>query len=144
MSRTVLNIKRIYILMRKALDERLSPYHLTTSQFEILGYLYSTKSLEQQKLQHCTGITPATLTGLLEKLEQREYITRQQSAEDTRAKTVTLTSAGYELFTELIDVMHHFENDMLDKFSGAERALLADWLQRMATNLGDTEYGHCD
>jgi DNA-binding MarR family transcriptional regulator len=144
MSRTVLNIKRIYLLMRKVLDERLSPYHLTTSQFEILGYLYNTKRMEQQKLQHCTGITPATLTGLLEKLEQRDYVTRQPSPEDTRAKIVTLTAAGHALFTELIDVMHQFENDMLHKFSGAERALLADWLQRLATNLGDTEYGHCD
>jgi DNA-binding MarR family transcriptional regulator len=144
MSRTVLNIKRIYILMRKALDERLSTYNLTTSQFEILGYLHNTENMEQQKLQHCTGITPATLTGLLEKLEKRHYISRQQNADDTRAKIVMLTTSGHEIFTELIDVMHQFENDMLDRFSGAERALLADWLQRLATNLGDTEYGHCD
>lgn len=130
--------------MRKALDERFSPYHLTTSQFEILGYLYHREHMEQQKLQHCTGITPATLTGLLDKLEQRDYITRRQSDDDTRAKIVTLTQAGHEVFTQLIDVMHHFEDDMLNKFSGAERALLADWLQRIAANLGDTEYGQCD
>lgn len=144
MSRTVLNIKRIYLLMRKALDERLSAYNLTTSQFEILGYLYNSEPMEQQKLQHCTGITPATLTGLLDKLEQRQYITRRHNAEDTRAKIVTLTSSGHTLVTELIDVMHRFENDMLEGFSAAERALLADWLQRLAANLGDTEYGHCD
>ena len=144
MSRAVLNIKRIYILMRKALDEKLSDYNFTTSQFEILGYLYNTESMEQQKLQHCTGITPATLTGLLEKLEKRRYITRRESVDDARANIVTLTSIGHEVFTELIDVMHQFENDMLNKFSGAERALFADWLQRIATNLGDTEYGHCD
>jgi DNA-binding MarR family transcriptional regulator len=144
MSRTVLNIKRIYILMRKALDEKLSEYHLTTSQFEILGYLYNIDSMEQQKLQHCTGITPATLTGLLDKLEQRQYILRRQSTDDTRAKTVSLTSSGYELFTDLIGLMHQFEKEMLGKFSDAEKALLEDWLQRIATNLGDSEYGQCD
>jgi DNA-binding MarR family transcriptional regulator len=144
MSRTVLNIKRIYILMRKALDERLSEYNLTTSQFEILGYLYNAGGMEQQKLQHCTAITPATLTGLLDKLEKRRYITRQQSVEDTRAKVVTITADGHTLFTGLIDVMHQFEADMLSKFTGAEKALLADWLQRIAINLGDQEYGQCD
>jgi DNA-binding MarR family transcriptional regulator len=144
MSRTVLNIKRIYILMRKALDERLSEYNLTTSQFEILGYLYHKPSMEQQKLQSCTGITPATLTGLLDKLEQRQYIRRQQSSDDSRAKIISLTESGSVLFSQLIDVMQQFEHDMLDNFSSAERALLADWLQRLAFNLGDTEFGHCD
>jgi DNA-binding MarR family transcriptional regulator len=144
MSRPVLNIKRIYILMRKALDERFSEYGLTTSQFEILGYLYNAGSIEQQKLQHCTAITPATLTGLLEKLEKRRYITRQQSVEDTRAKVVTITAEGYALLTRLIDVMHQFETDMLNNFTGVEKALLGDWLQRIAINLGDQEYGQCD
>ena len=144
MSRPILNIKRIYILMRKSLDERLSPYNLSTSQFEILGYLYNIDHMEQQQLQQCTGITPATLTGLLEKLEKRELVSRQQNPEDTRAKIVKLTEEGHTLFKELIDVVHHFENDMLQGFSPAERALLGDWLQRMATNLGDTQYGNCD
>jgi len=143
MSRPILNIKRIYLLMRKALDERLDRYDLSTSQFEILGYLYKPGSLEQQKLQHCTGITPATLTGLLEKLEARGFIVRQSSPEDSRAKFVTLTTPGRELFTDLIDVVHQFENDMLAGFSSAERALLGDWLQRLAVNLGDTNYGDC-
>jgi hypothetical protein len=39
--------------------------------------------------------------------------------------------------------MHQFENDMLRNFSAAERALLGDWLQRLATNLGDTNYNLC-
>lgn len=144
MSRPVLNLKRIYILMRKALDERFSAYQLTTSQFEIMGYLYNQQPMEQQKLQHCTGITPATLTGLLDTLAKRGYVTRQASPEDSRAKLVGLTSTGHEVLTELIDVMHQFENDMLAGFSGAERALFADWLQRLATNLGDDAYGLCD
>src|SRR5215207_5320608 len=102
MSRPVLNLKRLYILMRKALDERFSAYQLTTSQFEIMGYLYNQEPMEQQKLQHCTGITPATLTGLLDTLTKRGYITRQPSAEDSRAKIVALTSTGNDLFAELI------------------------------------------
>lgn len=143
MSRPILNIKRIYILMRKALDERLDSHNISTSQFEILGYLYNAEPMEQLKLQHCTGITPATLTGLLDKLEKRGLITREQSPEDSRAKLVTLTPSGNELLLELIDVVHQFENDMLAGFSSAERALLDDWLQRLATNLGDTRYGDC-
>ncbi len=144
MSRPILNFKRIYILIRKSFDERLSEYNLTTSQFEILGYLYNTDGMEQQKLQHCTGITPATLTGLLDKLENRNYIIRQASIDDARAKNVILTPAGYDICTQLIDIMHHFENDVFQGFSTAERALLGDWLERIADNLGDTEYGHCD
>jgi DNA-binding MarR family transcriptional regulator len=129
--------------MRKTFDERLSVHNITTSQFEIMGYLYQTGGLEQLQLQHCTGITSATLTGLLDKLEDRDYITRKPSAHDGRAKVVVLTSDGDELCTQLIDLMHHFENDMLKGFSEVERILFTDWLQRAAKNLGDADYKEC-
>jgi DNA-binding MarR family transcriptional regulator len=139
MSKPVRYLKRTYLLMRKALDERLSAYHLTTSQFEILGYLYAEPPVEQQLLQQRSGVTSATLTGLLDKLEQRGYIVRALSAADGRAKVVALTPAGNELFAQLIDVFHEFEQAMLKGFSLSERALFTDWLQRIALNLGYRE-----
>ncbi|MBA3469875.1 MAG: MarR family transcriptional regulator, partial [Herpetosiphonaceae bacterium] len=139
MSKPVRYLKRTYILMRKALDERLSAYHLTTSQFEILGYLYATPPVEQQQLQHYSGVTSATLTGILDKLEQRGYLIRTFSSADGRAKVVSLTPLGNDLFAELIDLFHDFEQAMLKGFSLSERALLTDWLQRIAFNLGDRD-----
>jgi DNA-binding MarR family transcriptional regulator len=139
MSKPVRYLKRTYLLMRKSLDERLSAYQLTTSQFEILGYLYAEPPVEQQLLQQRSGVTSATLTGLLDKLEQRGYIVRALSAADGRAKVVALTPAGNELFAQLIDVFHEFEQAMLKGFSLSERALFTDWLQRIALNLGYRE-----
>jgi DNA-binding MarR family transcriptional regulator len=139
MSQPILYLKRTYIIMRKELDVRLSKYNLTTSQFEVLGYLYQSGGMEQQKLQHNSGITSATLTGILDKLENRTYIMRKPSHTDGRANVVTLTKLGYEVFVQLIDLIHEFENEMLDGFSQAERDLLAQWLKRIAKNLGDEE-----
>ncbi len=139
MSKSILYLKRTYIIMRKQLDDRLSGYSLTTSQFEVLGYLYQSQGMEQQKLQHNSGITSATLTGILDKMEQRGYVTRRPSLSDGRANMVSLTELGQALFKELIDLIHAFEDEMLRGFSQAERDLLAHWLQRIARNLGDTE-----
>jgi len=139
MSKPVRYLKRTYLLMRKALDERLSAYQLTTSQFEILGYLYAEPPVAQQLLQQRSGVTSATLTGLLDKLEQRGYIVRTLSADDGRANVVALTPAGNDLFAQLLDVFHEFEQAMLKGFSASERALFTDWLQRIALNLGYRE-----
>jgi DNA-binding MarR family transcriptional regulator len=136
MSKPVRYLKRTYLLMRKSLDERLSAYQLTTSQFEILGYLYAEPPVAQQILQQRSGVTSATLTGLLDTLEQRGYIVRTPSAADGRAKVVALTPGGNELFAQLIDVFQEFEQAMLKGFSPSERALFTDWLQRIALNLG--------
>ncbi|WP_110515134.1 MarR family winged helix-turn-helix transcriptional regulator [Herpetosiphon llansteffanensis] len=136
MSKPIRYLKLSYILMRKSLDEELSAYHLTTSQFEILGYLYGEDQLEQQQLQQYSGVTPATLTGILDKLEQRDLLRRSLSHDDGRAKMVGLTTAGQELVGQLINVFHSFEAKMLQGFSAAERALFTDWLQRVAANLG--------
>lgn len=139
MSKPVRYLKRTYLLMRKALDERLSAYQLTTSQFEILGYLYGEPPAAQQRLHKRSGVTSATLTGLLDSLEQRGLVVRTPSGDDGRANIVALTPAGDELFARLIDLFHAFEQDMLAGFSAAERALLADWLRRIAGNLGYAE-----
>ncbi|WP_256760455.1 MarR family winged helix-turn-helix transcriptional regulator [Cohnella sp. WQ 127256] len=140
MSQSILYLKRTYIIMRKELDVRLSKFNLTTSQFEILGYLSQSGGLEQQKLQHHSGITSATLTGILDKLEDRSYISRKPSHTDGRANVVTLTKQGNEVFVKLVDLIHEFENEMLKGFTQAERDLLGQWLQRVAKNLGDKEF----
>lgn len=139
MSQSILYLKRTYIIMRKELDVRLSKYNLTTSQFEVLGYLYKSGGMEQQKLQHNSGITSATLTGILDKMEDRAFVSRKPSHTDGRANAVTLTEQGYEVFTQLIELIHEFENEMLKGFSQAERDLLGQWLQRISKNLGDKE-----
>ena len=144
MGKSVFYLKRTYIVMRKMLDDRLSAFDLTTSQFEVLGYLSHTEGLEQQQLQICSGITSATLTGILDKLEARGLLVRRSSEADKRAKIVAMTAHGHETFNQLADVLATFEDDMLNGFSPAERALLADWLERIAHNLGDTDYRECE
>lgn len=144
MSKPILWLKRTYITMRNALDDELSDYNLTTSQLEILGYLYQFDGMEQKQLQHCSGIRSATLTGLLDKLERRGYVVRQSSTEDGRAKIVRLTDEAKQVFGELMNVMHDVEERMMQGFSSAEQAVLVDWMQRIATNLGDTGRGDCE
>ena len=144
MSKPVLWMKRSYIVMRNAFDNELSDYSLSTSQFEILGYLYYSEGLEQKQLQHCSGVRAATLTGLLDKLETRGYLVREPAAHDARVKIVKMTPYGEAQFSQLFNIMHQFEDRMMAGFSPAERSLLVDWLQRMARNLGDIGPEGCE
>ena len=144
MSKPVFWLKRTYIAMRNSFDDELSDYNLSTSQFEILGYLYQTEGWEQKRLQKCSGVRAATLTGLLDKLEKRGLLARIPADYDARAKVVKLTPEGEQIFSQLIDVMHQFEDRILAGFSPAERELLVDWLQRMAQNLGDEGRAGCE
>lgn len=144
MSKSVFWLKRTYITMRNAFDEELSDYNLSTSQFEILGYLYHSAGMEQKQLQQCTGVRAATLTGLLDKLEARGLVIREAADHDARAKIVKMTPPGKTYFTQLFDVMHQFEERMMAGFSPAERSLFVDWSQRIAKNLGDSGREGCE
>lgn len=137
MSKTVLDVKRVYLLMRKRLDERLSPYGLTTSQMELLGHLYQSEPLGQHNLQLASGITAATLTGLLNTLERSGLVSRGPSATDARANVVSLTEAGTALFAKLVDVLHEFENDMMADLTAVDREAFDAQLTHIAANLGD-------
>ena len=144
MSKPVFWLKRTYITMRNAFDEELNDYNLSTSQFEILGYLYHNEGMEQKQLQNCTGVRAATLTGLLDKLEKRGLVTRETADYDARAKIVKMTPQGETFFAQLFDVMHQFEDRMMAGFSPAERSLFVDWAQRIAKNLGDARREGCE
>jgi MarR family 2-MHQ and catechol resistance regulon transcriptional repressor len=74
---------------------------LTHAQFDIVATLGNTAGMSYKELGERTLITKGTLTGVIERLEQKGLVARERSSDDKRSFHVQLTPAGEALFREV-------------------------------------------
>ena len=86
--------------------ERCSSTHvralgLTPSQFDIIATLGNTNGMTCKELGEKTLITKGTMTGVLNRLEMKGLLSRDQSPEDGRSWITRLTQEGQALFEDI-------------------------------------------
>jgi MarR family transcriptional regulator, organic hydroperoxide resistance regulator len=128
-------LKRAYFAGRKAFDEALAKHNLTASQLEVLRLVWQHELIEQRALQELLGIASPTLTGIVERLVERQMLRRLPSADDARVKLLALTEQGQALHGVLITIQDEVQARLLNGFSAAEVALLEQWLRRITANV---------
>ena len=72
----------------------LDELDLTYTQYITMMVMWEERCITVTKLGEKLYLDSGTLTPLLKKLEQKNYISRQRSKEDERTLDVTLTSEG--------------------------------------------------
>ena len=74
---------------------------LTPSQFDIIATLGNTEGMSFKELGTKTLITKGTLTGVVDRLEDKGLVCRTASPSDGRSQIVQLTRKGEQLFTKV-------------------------------------------
>ena len=81
-------------------------------------------------LARAAGLHPATMTGILDRLEKGGWIVRERSAEDRRAIVVRAAKdRGAEIY-QLYSGMNASMEDLLDGYSERDLTVIADFLTR--------------
>lgn len=73
-------------------------YGLTHAQFDIIATLGNTPGMSYKELGEKTLITKGTLTGVIDRLEQKGLVERVRSVDDKRSWRVRLSGAGEQAF----------------------------------------------
>ena len=90
----ILELQRATHLTVHALALRLGKLDLSPSEINALANLADGHSRTVSALGAAVGTRPATLTGILDRLERRGLITRGTKPRDRRAVLIELTPAG--------------------------------------------------
>ena len=90
--------------------ERLSGQHvrecgLTHAQFDIIATLGNTAGMSYKELGERTLITKGTLTGVIERLEEKGLVERERCQTDKRSFFIRLTRHGEKLFSEVFPLV---------------------------------------
>ena len=86
-------------LFEQASSRNVREFGLTHSQFDIIATLGNTPGMTCKELGEKTLITKGTLTGVLDRLEQKNLITRERGGDDRRQLFIKLTPAGEACFS---------------------------------------------
>lgn len=108
---------------------------LTHQQSFVLGYLAKTPGAIQRDIAEITRTTPASVSSLLQGLEQRALVERRTDPENVRSKRVYATSAGIELIDGFDDAMRGAEEEILAPLDKDERDALHALLSKITAVL---------
>ncbi len=101
---------------------------LTHAQFDIIATLGNTPGMSYKELGDKTLITKGTLTGVIERLEQKGLVQRERNVDDKRSYFIRLSQRGEQVFQEVFPkvldqgrrVFAHYSDD---DFTALEKTL---------------------
>lgn len=88
-------------LVKRDFDRTLKNYNLTTSQWAILVLLSNENNLTQVQISQRLNSDKATSGAIIEKLIQKNLLTKIPLAKDKRAYTVSILDPAIRLVSEL-------------------------------------------
>ncbi len=109
----------------------LGEHQLTPTQFFAMARLHERGQLSQNRLGRLAAMDPATIQGVIRRLEERGYIQRTPDANDRRRMVLTLTSRGSELVSGLLNHADTVSESILEPLDAQERGLFLDLLRRV-------------
>lgn len=117
------------VLYHGVLSDRLG---LGASDWKVLGLVQSGGTVTAGEVVRRSGLKPASVTGVLDRLERRGYVRRVRDEQDRRRVVVEITpglvEGGRELFTGLMRRLDALYED----YSDAELELIAGFLEEVA------------
>ncbi len=117
---------QVTMLWQRKLRKVLDPLDLTHTQFVLLaslGWLSKTNdNVTQVDIAKQSNADRMMVSKVLRTLEEKDFITRQEHATDTRAKTIRLTNKGEKILQKALVAV---ENADLEFFSILDTKLVS-------------------
>jgi len=130
------DVRRVNRLAQAHADRIARRHGMTMQQWELLRRLRCCSGPADQRELCCAfGVTPPTLTALIDSAEDRGWIRRIPHPDDRRRRRIELTAAGAEAIAALPHLGREVDEAMTDGFSERELNRLAVLLRRAAENL---------
>lgn len=128
-----------HLMIQKALVSSVKDTGLTPGQPKILDYLLHHDGAIQKEIAVFCHIEPASLTVLLNGMENKGYIERKNVGSNRRSLHVYLTETGRKYADRLNQEFARIEAEALEGFTKAETQQLQELLGRVYENMGNNQ-----
>ena len=131
-------------LMRRALEQEMEEFKLSSIQSRILGFLWYKRSRNekafQKELESEFKIRKSSVTSVIQSLEKHGYIERRSVSTDARQKELVLTEDGIRVQRQVIDRFEEMEKRVNGWLSPEEREWWTRCVNKIETGLKEAEY----
>lgn len=129
------------MLLRNQLQKELKTFDITIEQWTILKSLYKQNEIHQEKMynqkelaQQCCK-DKASLTRILDILEKKDLVKRENSSKDRREFLIFISTKGKNLVENIIPVVQSDAERVISIYTEEERVTLENLLNKLITGL---------
>lgn len=123
-------------------DHQLSDLGISAGEWAVLGELARSEGwapLTPSQLAAAANVAPSSMSHRLDRMVQRDLITREPDPSNRTRVLVELTPQGYQLYVAAIRDADLVESDILASLSHQQVGQLADLLEQVIAGLDNTE-----
>ncbi len=121
----------------QSMTSALENMELTAAQGHIMGYLAHRKDPPcPRDLEEEFHLSHPTVSGLLNRLEKKDFIQLLPDERDRRCKRIHVRPKGRECQENMHRVIQENERRLVEGFTEAEQAKFSELLSRAITNMG--------
>lgn len=124
-------------LFQKKILNRLMKVGLTSGQPKVLDFLGRHNGSIQKDIAFACQIDPATLSGILERMEEKGLVERRISNGNRRSSHVYLTESGKENSRIVKEVFREIEEEVFHGIDEKEKEQLLSILYKLCCNMTD-------
>lgn len=120
----------------KVMTAELEKMELTAAQGHVMGYLtHADHTLCPRDVENEFHLSHPTISGILSRLEQKEFLELRPDPEDRRVKRIYILPKGIECRDRMNRVIADNEAQMVAGFTPEERKQFAAFLNRAIQNM---------
>lgn len=116
-------------------DNLMDEITMHRAQASLLCQLFGQEGATQSEIANQLGVQGATVTNMLQRMEEAGLVTRQRDPDDNRLVRVYLTAAGRDKERAINEQFSKVEAATFAGFSEDDRAVLRALLRRMVNNM---------
>jgi DNA-binding MarR family transcriptional regulator len=137
-------LKDVSRLYSRNFERNATALNLTLAQCKVLCYLQRNEGISQVRLAYLTDTDPMTLVRILDRMEGNGLIERGPDPADRRARRLFLQASAIPVLREIWRLSDCARAETLSGLSVADRAQLAELMQRIHSNLAALIPGAAD
>ena len=127
-------IKLVFSSLVRRVDQHMQPLDLTGMQWEPVLMLWLKRADTVAGLARVSQMGFASMSRMLDRLEEKELLRRERSADDRRVVNLHLTTKGKKVANKIWPIVVEGMQVHLDGFKKEELAQFSDFLGRMLAN----------
>jgi DNA-binding MarR family transcriptional regulator len=124
-------------VFRSVSDAFTDQVDIPRGQAMVLCTVVKQDGMTQSEIAEQLSVQGATVTTMLQKLEEAGLVRRERDPDDNRLVRVYLTETGREKEQSINTQFAQMQELMFKGISEAERALLRQWLLQIMKNIGE-------
>ena len=134
-------LKMIHNAFEERRNRQLLKYNLTSSQMEVIFYLkfHEEEKIHQREIEKWFHLKNPTVTGILNRLEEKGFIVRKTKEDDKRFRIIELTEKSRCLMQEMCEEMWQMDDKIYSCMTEEERSQLSGLLERILKSLSELE-----